>query len=339
MAAQQQPAADLISLPQGGGSIRGIGETFSPDLQTGTGNFSIPLAVPAGRRGLQPTLTLGYSTGNGNGMFGLGWHLGIPGISRKTARGVPRYDDARDTFILAGSEDLVPVESVPGGGVRYRPRTESLFARIVHWHDPAARQDFWEVTTRDGVLSRYGTEWPAGAPMDWRDPAVVADPGNPRRIFAWKLTLTRDPLGNQVRYDYADDAGQEGNHRWRQPMLRGIRYADYPTAAGATEYLATVTFEDEAREDAFSSYTAGFEVRTSRRYRSMTTSVHPGRSQPVKRYEFGYQPDPYTGTSLLTAVALVGFGDAADGAEESRDLPALRLRYSGLDWPHGGSGR
>ena len=55
MAAQQQPAADLIALPQGGGAIRGVGEKFSPDLQTGTGNYSIPLEVPAGRRGLQPT--------------------------------------------------------------------------------------------------------------------------------------------------------------------------------------------------------------------------------------------------------------------------------------------
>jgi RHS repeat-associated protein len=331
MATQQRPAADLIALPQGGGAIRGLGETFSPDLQTGTGNFSIPLAVPVGRRGLQPTLTLEYSTGSGNGMYGLGWSMSVPGISRKTARGVPRYD-GHDTFVLAGNEDLVPVESIPGGGVRYQPRTESLFARIVHWSDPAASQDFWEVTTRDGVLSRYGTERPLGAPGEWRDPAVVADPGDPRRIFAWKLTLTRDPLGNHVRYDYADDAGEDGNHRWRQPILRSIRYADYPTADGHTEYLVTVTFDDEPREDAFSSYSAGFEVRTSRRYRSMTTAVHPGQTRPVRRYEFTYQAEPYTGMSMLTAVAVVGFSDTGGhGAKEYRDLPSLRLRYSGLD--------
>src|SRR5215469_14106223 len=86
--------ADVISLPKGGGALSGIGETFAPDLHTGTGNFTVPITLPPGRKGLQPKLDLTYSSGNGNGPFGLGWKLSIPGISRKTARGVPRYDDS-----------------------------------------------------------------------------------------------------------------------------------------------------------------------------------------------------------------------------------------------------
>lgn len=61
-----------------------MGESFSPDLFTGTGNFSVPIAVPPGRNGLQPSLTLGYSTGSGNGPFGLGWNMSLPGVARKT---------------------------------------------------------------------------------------------------------------------------------------------------------------------------------------------------------------------------------------------------------------
>lgn len=95
---------DAISLPQGGGAQRGIGETFAPDLQTGTGNFTVPIAVPAGRNGFQPQLSLGYSTGDGNGPFGLGWGLSIPGISRKTSRGVPRYrDNSSETSAWEGT--------------------------------------------------------------------------------------------------------------------------------------------------------------------------------------------------------------------------------------------
>ena len=41
-------SSQVISLPQGGGALKGIGETFSPDLFTGTGNFSVPIAVPNG---------------------------------------------------------------------------------------------------------------------------------------------------------------------------------------------------------------------------------------------------------------------------------------------------
>src|SRR5215470_18616420 len=111
-------SSETIALPKGGGALHGIGEKFSPDLHTGTGNFTVPIALPPGRNGFQPQLNLVYSTGNGNGPFGLGWSLGVPGITRKTAKGIPRYRDQaaaladRDTFILSGAEDLVFVGRV-----------------------------------------------------------------------------------------------------------------------------------------------------------------------------------------------------------------------------------
>src|SRR6266487_6291473 len=123
----------VISLPKGGGALHGIGEKFSPDLFTGTGNFTVPIALPPGRNGFQPQLNLVYSTGNGNGPFGLGWNLSIPGVSRKTSKGVPRYNEdakqaaldqhneRRDVFILSGAEALVPVDGDYPGHVTYRP--------------------------------------------------------------------------------------------------------------------------------------------------------------------------------------------------------------------------
>ena len=65
MSGKSNTPGSIISLPQGGGALQGIGEKFSPDLQTGTGNFSVPLTLPPGRNGLQPELTLQYSTGQG----------------------------------------------------------------------------------------------------------------------------------------------------------------------------------------------------------------------------------------------------------------------------------
>src|SRR6266542_4167506 len=99
-------SSQIISLPKGGGALQGIGEKFSPDLHTGTGNFAVPIALPPGRNGFQPQLNLVYSTGNGNGPFGLGWSLSVPSVSRKTSRGIPRYADEPDTFLLSGAEDL-----------------------------------------------------------------------------------------------------------------------------------------------------------------------------------------------------------------------------------------
>src|SRR3954471_12480829 len=98
MATDNSPA-QVITLPTGGGALRGIGESFSADLHTGTGNFAVPIELPAGRNGFGPQLRLAYTTGNGNGPFGLGWSVSVGSVARKTAKGVPRYDDdAHDVF-------------------------------------------------------------------------------------------------------------------------------------------------------------------------------------------------------------------------------------------------
>lgn len=75
-----------VSLPRGGGALKGLGENFTPDLHTGTGNFNVPIALPPGRSDFQPALSLVYSTGNGNGPFGLGWNRGWTAPSAATGR-------------------------------------------------------------------------------------------------------------------------------------------------------------------------------------------------------------------------------------------------------------
>ncbi|HEU0051728.1 MAG TPA: SpvB/TcaC N-terminal domain-containing protein, partial [Longimicrobium sp.] len=207
MGTSANASAETISLPQGGGALQGIGETFSPDPHTGTGSFAVPLAIPPGRNGFGPKLTLAYSTGAGNGPFGLGWSLGVPMISRKTSAGVPRYgEDLRrpDVFVLSGAEDLVPVDGAPEGARRYRPRVEGLFAEI----DYHAATDTWEVRSKDGLINRFGGEMLSGGR------AVVADPLREGRTFSWLLTETIDPFGNRIRYEYLRDRSADPKRAW-----------------------------------------------------------------------------------------------------------------------------
>ena len=56
-----------ISLPKGGGSIRGMGEKFAANPVTGTGSMSVPIATSQGRSGFGPHLSLSYNSGAGNG--------------------------------------------------------------------------------------------------------------------------------------------------------------------------------------------------------------------------------------------------------------------------------
>src|SRR3989475_12312459 len=119
-----QALAPTISLPKGGGAIRGIGEKFAANPVTGTGSMTVPIATSPGRSGFGPQLSLSYDSGAGNGPFGFGWTLSLPAITRKTDKGLPQYRDANesDVFILSGAEDLVPVLDSVGKRTR-TPRT------------------------------------------------------------------------------------------------------------------------------------------------------------------------------------------------------------------------
>jgi hypothetical protein len=146
-----------ITLPKGGGAIRGIGEKFGANPVTGTGSMSVPIASSPGRSGFGPQLSLSYDSGAGNGPFGFGWTLSLPTITRKTDKGLPQYQDAdeSDVYILSGAEDLVPVlqpdgsrfadrTTAPGHTIhRYRPRVERLFARIERWSNLATGEIHW----------------------------------------------------------------------------------------------------------------------------------------------------------------------------------------------------
>src|SRR5690606_953902 len=172
-------------------------------------SYSISLAVSPGRDGRAPALSLAYSSGGGNGPFGLGWSLSVPSITRKTDKRLPTYDDVRETdvFVLAGAEDLVPlrdeagqrvVRARPGFSVcPYRPRVEGAFARIERWVDTSSGDVRWRVQSPDGVTAWYGQT----------EQARVVDPDDPRRVFSWLLERTEDDRGHVTLYQYkAEDA-------------------------------------------------------------------------------------------------------------------------------------
>lgn len=235
-----------MSLPKGGGAIRGIGEKFAANPVTGSGAMSVPLALSPGRGGFAPALSLSYDSGNGNGPFGFGWQLALPAISRKTDKGVPRYGGAAlpDTFMLAGAEDLVPVLVEEDGEARaqresraafgsvyavrrYRPRIEGGFARIEHWSNEDDDADtFWRSISADNVTTWYGRS----------AESRVFDPADPRRVYSWLVCETHDARGNVASYHYQSedsrslDAGalhernRDATSRSANRYLKRIRY-------------------------------------------------------------------------------------------------------------------
>jgi RHS repeat-associated protein len=309
---QQKRPSDLlpsVSLPKGGGAIRGIGEKFSVNAATGTSAMVVPLPFSPGRSGFTPSLQLSYDSSSGNGIFGFGWSLGVPTITRKTDKGLPRYCDAdeSDVYILAGAEDLVPIldpngarkttfRTVYGTPYRiafYRPRIEGLFARIERWLDVRTGITHWRSLSRDNVTTLYGYD----------ATCRIADPRDATKVFAWQICRSWDDKGNVALYAYVHEDGagintaqaHEANRsaRGNQTYLKAIQYGNlqpyFPDWTAEAElalpsdwmFSVVLDYGDHTaspptpqsdgrwtvRPDPFSSYRAGYEIRTYRRVR------------------------------------------------------------------------
>ena len=108
---------ERLSLPDGPGSIGGVGQNASLEANMGMLGHVVPLELPEGFAGATPSLSLSYNSGAGNGVVGIGWGLEVPHIERFSLRGLPRYD-ASAVFAVDGSEELVCVSGPARGNCR-----------------------------------------------------------------------------------------------------------------------------------------------------------------------------------------------------------------------------
>ena len=184
----------VLTLPTGGGSVQDMGSTFSADLNTGGGSFAFAIETPAGPNGIRPQLKLGYQTGSGNGLFGIGWSLGELSIARQCDKGLPTYAPGDDHFCIPGVDDLVDM-----GDGTFRPRVDTVFFRI------RRQGQGWEVTDTKGTVHVLGAT-PDGQVTDGAS-----------RTGAWLLESSTDAGSDPITYSYQLD----GANRYLQSIAWG----------------------------------------------------------------------------------------------------------------------
>ncbi len=398
-------SAPMISLPKGAGAIRGIGEKFAANPVTGTGSITVPIATSPGRSGFGPQLSLSYDSGSGNGPFGFGWSLSLPSITRKTERGLPKYQDAAesDVFILSGSEDLVPAlkQDEQGKWVkdefdrdgykvkRYRPRIEGLFARIERWTSVQTGKIHWRSVSKDNITTFYG-KTNDSCIFDPDDP----DPEYPPHIFSWLICASYDDKGNAIVYKYTEEnddnvdraqVNERNRIRTANRYLKRVKYGNRtpnrdlntwqamnPSELSDDNWMFEVVFDYEEghyeeipldpdrpeteqhqfvqastrgsqswaiRADPFSSYRAGFEVRTYRLCQRVLMFHHFPDEDDVRNdclvrstdFTYSHELDPASARSpiytFLRAVTQSGYRRTGEGYLK-RSLPPLEFEYS-----------
>ncbi|MDD5355895.1 MAG: SpvB/TcaC N-terminal domain-containing protein, partial [Candidatus Omnitrophica bacterium] len=103
-------------------------QNLQPSLFTGALTYSVPISVPAGRKGIQPNVVLVYSSQSGNGILGMGWSLELGCIERSTKNGVPAYNNSQDTFIFKSGGSTTELVNI--GGNEYRAKIEGSFMKF-----------------------------------------------------------------------------------------------------------------------------------------------------------------------------------------------------------------
>lgn len=274
----------------------GAVQSFQADLFTGRAQTSVPIFVPPGRKNVQPSLNLSYSSSGGNGWLGNGWGMDMGYIARDVKRGVPKYDST-DKYIF--SYQGVNSELISIGSNEYRAKDEALFLKFVY----DSTNNKWTVTDKSGTQHTFGD-------------ASGNRQTNSLGTFKWALSKVQDTSGNYMSVTYSTDNGEL--------YLSSVEYNGNKTQSFAHSHKVEFTLED--RDDDSFSYITGTKVSTIKRLNNIQVKVKDsgGTYQLARKYVLGYEYSAATGRSRLITATEYG----KDGATS---LPATTFVYQDKD--------
>lgn len=280
-----------------------------PELVSSAGDasYSFSIKVPPAQGGFAPSVSLEYSSGGGNGRFGVGWSVsvGYPAtIDRSIKNGIPTYDDTQDEFYFQGQK-LIPVSKT-----RYRTRIENFWRIEAEWSSGSIVA--WNVSLKNGTQLRY--QWPAGQARTWP-------------IHHWYLVGAKDSYGNEIRFNYDWDYDPQNPNGVQEPYLRDIYYG-YSGNVSVPPYRIHLKRSANPRPDKSISYAYGMERRMDSIIEAIEVSkLRKGTSSlydPISRYDLGYQLSSTSKRLLLQQIQEVGF--LSSGGEVK--LPAHEFGYT-----------
>jgi len=248
-------------------------------VNQGTANYNLKIDVPLGVAGMEPNLSLNYSSGGGNGYVGVGWSIGgVSAISRcpqtKAVDGANhKFDikyDTNDRFCLDGQRLIAVSGAYGANGTEYRTEIDT-YAKIVSRQNYGGGPRYFDVYTKSGLRYIYGS---AATTYEFTVPG--------KAMKQWKIDRIIDTYNNQIAFNYAVDYVR-GIHR-----LNKVTYADN-----------TVQYHYERRRDTIHGYHGGYPSLVDTRLKEVIVKTG---STEVKRYKLTYASDTSRSMSKLTSI-------------------------------------
>lgn len=292
------PAAGVVSIPPP-----------TPN-NMGTANTSFPIKLPAGRAGMQPSLSVNYNSEGGNGWMGIGWDISVPSISIDTRWGAPRYDGSYETEMYAMGGEMLTLyssnhENSGSTGAIYTnphrtakivrtnnrifyPRKEDGSYLTIKRNGTSPSNYWWEVTDKMGNKSFYGGYTGLGVV----DSTVIRTGGTNTPIAHWALYRTEDANGNYVEYSYTQGNGAAGYEFYPKDIV----YTKHKTAATSQNYKvsfvlsSSIGIPSNDREDVQTNARLGLIQATSKLLTEMKIDLMEGSTPtPIRSYKFNYE--------------------------------------------------
>ncbi|UZT99166.1 hypothetical protein ODZ84_06235 [Chryseobacterium fluminis] len=157
--------------------------------------FTLPIEVPQGVKGVGPQLSLVYTSETGNGIAGYGWMIsGVTAITR-TAKNIENAKEVKnvkfdytDYYSFNGQRLILKSGEYGKDGAEYfsEKYSNTKFKSIGSYGagHPWQGSEYWEITFDDGSQAWYGRNLDARTSLEYN-------------ISEW-----RDPQGNYISYSY-----------------------------------------------------------------------------------------------------------------------------------------
>ena len=328
---RSEPDVDAVGLLEGGVGV-----------SHGVATYRIPITVPPGRAGIEPTVSLDYRHTNGNGHLGVGWGIGGTSvISRCSASPATDADyhtaslggvklSATDRLCLDGQYlKLTDGASYWATDAEYRTEIDS-FVKVVPTTASGEVTRF-TVYTPDNLILVYGKDEHEDSIGVQRAGTQFGHGTQSTTPFSWYLVEVKDRFDNEMRYVYEDHTAPVPEISGDQPVEKRLASITYTHNVGSSDHRSVLFSYDASRTDQPNYYIAGSRMSLVHRLNKVEVKVN---STLVREYLLFYENEANTATgrSRLEKVYECAYGGHDENGQAITDakcLPPIRFEWQG----------
>lgn len=359
------------TLPQNGANVLLFDQPYT-SLFTGAARYSIPIWTPPGRAGMQPDLSLSYSSSTVDGVLGdvqapwvgVGWNMDSVEIVRKITTDEDGYGYENNfALTINGTKYDLLVDTDDLDQSHYYTK-QSSFLQIERHNfaldnNPSTENktgEWWEVTTSDGTSYRlgwyeeseqlalmYGYTCSSGNPCKTPDGAYASSgyAGTTENLVAmrWRVDKVQDLYGNYMTYTYKEEYPESPlvPHFDRASYLQSIVYTQHSILDDLKKPYYHVEFDYGIRSGDVPTEFNIWDNFDNQQLNSIRICYDIcDDNNFVRKYQFGYslaEVPNENGTLTLTSLQIVSGNFSVEGVS-SANLTSPRIKFTYEDKPN-----